>query len=98
MPRSRRGHWRRPRWRNAPAAAESRSRGTPLRRSTRDPKLTPMAEQPKPTQKALREQRLQAALRENLKRRKSQMRARADNRDQSVKTHDSAGIATDKDA
>jgi hypothetical protein len=37
-----------------------------------------MADRPKPSEKALREQRLQAALRENLKRRKAQIRGRAE--------------------
>ena len=43
-----------------------------------------------------REQRLQAALRENLKRRKTQARGRADRR-QSAEPHDSAGIVPDKE-
>jgi hypothetical protein len=55
-----------------------------------------MADQPKPTQKERREARLQAALRENLKRRKAQARGRAETRDDSAETHDSAGIAGDK--
>jgi hypothetical protein len=56
-----------------------------------------MAEQPK-SEKELREQRLQAALRENLKRRKVQARSRAENAAPAATTHDSAGIAADKDS
>jgi hypothetical protein len=56
-----------------------------------------MAERPK-SEKELREQRLQAALRENLKRRKAQARGRAENAEESVKSHDSAGIAADKES
>jgi hypothetical protein len=55
-----------------------------------------MVDRPKPSQKALREQRLQAALRENLKRRKAQSRGRAEQRDDAVEPHDSAGIGADK--
>jgi hypothetical protein len=55
-----------------------------------------MTDRPKLTQKQLREQRLQAALRENLKRRKAQARSRAEIRDEPGETHDSAGIAADK--
>ena len=47
--------------------------------------------------KELREQRLQAALRQNLKRRKVQMRERAKHTKESAEPHDSAGIVTDKD-
>ena len=56
-----------------------------------------MAETPK-REKALREERLEAALRENLKRRKRQARGRAENCDEPAKSHDSAGIAADKDS
>ena len=55
-----------------------------------------MTDQPKPSQKELREQRLQAALRENLKRRKAQMRGRAANGG-TAEPHDSAGIVPDKE-
>jgi hypothetical protein len=55
-----------------------------------------MTDKRKPTQKELREQRLEAALRENLKRRKAQARGRAESRDEGGETHDSAGIAADK--
>jgi hypothetical protein len=55
-----------------------------------------MAESPKPSEKALREQRLRAALRENLKRRKAQARGRAETREASGETHDSAGISAEK--
>jgi hypothetical protein len=54
--------------------------------------------QPKATEKEHRERRLQAALRENLKRRKAQARGRAENRDEPAKSHDSAGIAADKES
>ena len=54
-----------------------------------------MTDRPKVSERELREQRLEAALRENLKRRKVQARARAENRD--AEPHDSAGIAADKE-
>ena len=54
-----------------------------------------MTDRPKATEKERREQRLQAALRENLKRRKAQVRGRAETRE-SNEPHDSAGIAADK--
>jgi hypothetical protein len=47
-------------------------------------------------QKKRQKQRLQAALRQNLKRRKSQARARAAEGPVGERTHDSAGIAPDK--
>jgi hypothetical protein len=56
-----------------------------------------MADPPKVSEKELREQRLQAALRENLKRRKAQMRGRAKDREHSAEPHDSAGIVAEKD-
>jgi hypothetical protein len=52
-----------------------------------------MAEGRKLTEKEQREQRLQAALRENLKRRKTQARARSP---EQGPAHDSAGIVPDK--
>ena len=55
-----------------------------------------MNERPKVTEKERREQRLQAALRENLKRRKAQMRGRAAN-GEAREPHDSAGIVPDKE-
>jgi hypothetical protein len=55
-----------------------------------------MNDRPKVTEKERREQRLQAALRENLKRRKAQARGRAENRDEAVEPHDSAGIVAEK--
>jgi hypothetical protein len=55
-----------------------------------------MADRPKVNEKELREQRLQAALRENLKRRKAQMRGRAAS-GKPREPHDSAGIVPDKE-
>ena len=55
-----------------------------------------MTDQPKSSEKERREQRLQAALRENLKRRKAQMRGRAANGG-TAEPHDSAGIVPDKE-
>ena len=55
-----------------------------------------MTDRPKPSEKALREQRLQAALRENLKRRKAQVRGRAEQLEEGGQSHDSAGIGADK--
>lgn len=55
-----------------------------------------MADRPK-SEKERREQRLQAALRENLKRRKRQARGRVETGAQQGETHDSAGIAADKE-
>ena len=51
-----------------------------------------MTDRPKVTEKEQREQRLPAALRENLRRRKAQMRGRAANGNETVEPHDSAGI------
>ena len=55
-----------------------------------------MTDRPKVSEKELREQRLQAALRENLKRRKTQMRGRAAH-GKPPEPHDSAGIVRDKE-
>ena len=55
-----------------------------------------MTDGPKVTEKQRREQRLEAALRENLKRRKAQMRGRAVN-GEAREPHDSAGIVPDKE-
>ena len=55
-----------------------------------------MSEATKSPEKMRREQRLQAALRENLKRRKAQARARAENHGGEGEPHDSAGIVTEK--
>ncbi len=55
-----------------------------------------MTEGRKSTEKEERERRLQAALRENLKRRKTQARSRADKGE--AEPHDSAGIAAEKDS
>ena len=55
-----------------------------------------MADRPK-SEKERREQRLQAALRENLKRRKRQASGRVETGAQQGETHDSAGIAADKE-
>ena len=49
----------------------------------------------KAEKKAARTARLSAALRENLKRRKAQVKARASTRKQASTPHDSAGIAED---
>jgi len=54
-----------------------------------------MTDRPKVSEKEARERRLQAALRENLKRRKTQARSRAER--ESTEPHDSAGIIPDKD-
>jgi hypothetical protein len=58
-----------------------------------------MSDRPKDPERERREQRLSAALRENLKRRKAQLRGRAtgSGADRADPTpHDSAGIAEDK--
>ena len=49
----------------------------------------------KSVEKMRQEQRLREALRENLKRRKAQVKARATRRKQASMSHDSAGIAED---
>jgi len=54
-----------------------------------------MTDRPKPSEKDLRAERLEAALRENLKRRKAQVRGRTEKPE--PEPHDSAGIAPDKD-
>jgi hypothetical protein len=55
------------------------------------------AEPPKRVDKARRQRRLGAALRENLKRRKAQAKGRAASEGgEAAKTHESAGIAADK--
>jgi hypothetical protein len=54
-------------------------------------------EQPKNAEKRRQEQRLRAALRENLKRRKAQAKGRAAHEAQRRVSHDSAGIADDKE-
>jgi hypothetical protein len=51
-----------------------------------------MTDAPKASEKVLREQRLEAALRENLRRRKTQARGRAE---QERPPHDSAGIGAE---
>jgi len=56
-----------------------------------------MADQPKVSEKELRARRLEAALRENLKRRKAQIRGRAKHHDESAEPHDSAGIVPEKE-
>jgi hypothetical protein len=57
-----------------------------------------MNDRPKVTEKERREQRLEAALRENLKRRKRQARGRAESQqDRPAESHDSAGIAAEKE-
>ena len=56
-----------------------------------------MTDGPKVTEKQRREQRLEAALRENLKRRKAQIRGRAKHHDESTEPHDSAGIVPEKE-
>ena len=57
-----------------------------------------MADAPKSSEKAERAARLQAALRENLKRRKAQMRGRALGKSEPAReAHDSAGIDAEKD-
>ena len=55
-----------------------------------------MTDGPKVTEKQRREQRLEVALRDNLKRRKAQMRGRAAN-GKTAEPHDSAGIVPDKE-
>ena len=55
-----------------------------------------MTDRPKAAEKERREQRLQAALRENLKRRKRQAQARAE-QGEAAEPHDSAGIVGDKE-
>ena len=56
-----------------------------------------MMDRLKVTEKERRERRLQAALRENLKRRKTQARGRAEIQEEAAEPHDSAGIAADKE-
>jgi hypothetical protein len=51
----------------------------------------------KTPEKASQEQRLRAALRENLKRRRAQAKARAAREAHHGASHDSAGIAEDKE-
>jgi hypothetical protein len=51
----------------------------------------------KSREKATQEQRLRAALRENLKRRRAQAKARAAREGHHGASHDSAGIAQDKE-
>jgi hypothetical protein len=57
-----------------------------------------MTNRPKSREHAQRRQRLSAALRENLKRRKAQVRGRrnAGSAERGAASHDSAGIDTDK--
>ena len=55
-----------------------------------------MNDAPKNREKAGLKERLGAALRENLKRRKAQVKARATARTQASAPHDSAGIIEDK--
>jgi hypothetical protein len=50
----------------------------------------------KSAEKMTKEQRLSRALRENLKRRKAQVKGRAASQTQGSASHDSAGIADDK--
>jgi hypothetical protein len=57
-----------------------------------------MTTQTKTAQKATEQQRLRTALRENLKRRKAQAKARAKPDLAAGTSHDSAGIAPDKDS
>ena len=65
-------------------------RGAPVR------PLVLMNDRPiKSVEKMRQEQRLREALRENLKRRKAQVKARATRRKQASTPHDSAGIAED---
>ena len=60
--------------------------------------LIVMTNQTKTAQKATQQQRLRAALRENLKRRKAQAKARAKPDAAADISHDSAGIAPDKES
>jgi hypothetical protein len=55
-----------------------------------------MTDRPKVSEKDPRAQRLEAALRENLKRRKAQVRGRAE-KENRAEPHDSAGITGEKD-
>jgi hypothetical protein len=55
-----------------------------------------VSDRPKSTGQQSRERRLSAALRENLKRRKAQVKGRAAAQAQPSASHDSAGIADDK--
>jgi len=55
-----------------------------------------MTDRPKSAEKARREHRLGAALRENLKRRKTQAKARSAAAPRPEAPHDSAGIDPDK--
>jgi hypothetical protein len=59
--------------------------------------LVVVNDRPKSAEKARQEQRLRAALRENLKRRKAQAKGRATGEAQQHPSHDSAGIADDKE-
>jgi hypothetical protein len=80
------------------AGKHGRQAATPLRALQQSTdRFVVMSDRPeKSAEKMSKEQRLSRALRENLKRRKAQVKGRTASQTQRSASHDSAGIADDK--